>query len=740
MLTTGQEKLREVTSTLRRGEFDVARRLCEEILRDAPDDGSACNLFATVLCHTGDDEAAVRYAERAAAIQQNSWLFLFNLGECYRKVNRLDPAIAAYQRALALARVPQVYRGLGQAYERSGRFADAVETLKKAIGLDRNNAVAYEHLAGCLARMNRWGEAAGVCREAIARDPLRHINHARLGDMLLRMGDLRNAARNYERAVQLQPSYGPAYLGLAIAANEMGRFDLALRAAERAIAVGGRNPAAHLQLGWARYGLGQLRSAALELETALQMEPENLQALVVLANVELERLGHSTAIALFERAVDVAPESPVIFSKLLLARNYDPDADDDTLARAHCAWGMRVASAVTQSCPQELTDPDPERKLRIGYVSADLRDHSVAYFIESILASHDRKEYEPVVFSDVGRPDPITRRLRQIGLEWHDTFMLGDAAMADLIAKRQIDVLVDLGGHTAHNRLMVFARRPAPIQASYLGYPNTTGLPRSTMQYRFTDLVADPLGTSDGMHSERLVRLPGTFLCYKPPADAPDVGAEASNAAHVTFGCFNAIQKLSFTMLDLWASLLREVPGSRIILKGRSLGDRSVCEAILERFAGVDFHRDRVVFLARDESTRAHLGRYSEIDIALDTYPYNGTTTTCEALWMGVPVVTLAGSSHRSRVGASILSAVGLQELIAPSTEQYLRIAANLANNHSRRNGLRANLRGNVRASCLIDAPNFTRNLEAAYRSMWKAASAGEALIGSELRCELSSP
>ena len=180
--------------------------------------------------------------------------------------------------------------------------------------------------------------------------------------------------------------------------------------------------------------------------------------------------------------------------------------------------------------------------------------------------------------------------------------------MADLIAKRQIDVLVDLGGHTAHNRLMEFARRPAPIQASYLGYPNTTGLPLSTMQYRFTDLVADPLGTSDGMHTERLVRLPGTFLCYKPPADAPDVGAEASNASHVTFGCFNAIQKLSFTMLDLWASLLREVPGSRIILKGRSLGDRSVCEAILERFAGVDFHRDRVVFLARDESTRSTSG------------------------------------------------------------------------------------------------------------------------------------
>jgi len=646
------------------------------------------------------------------------------VGECYRRVNRLDPAIAAYQRALALAKVPQVYRGLGQAYERSGRFADAVETLKKAIGLDPNNPLAYEHLAGCLARMNRWGEAAGACREAIARDPLRHINHARLGDMLLRMGDLRNAARNYERAVQLQPSYAPAYLGLAIAANEMGRFDVALRAAERAIAVGGRNPAAHMQLGWARYRLGQLCSAALELETALQLEPANLQALVVLANVELERLRHTTAIALFQRAVDVAPESPVIFSKLLLSRNYDPDADDETLARAHCAWGMRVASAVTQSCPHELTDPDPDRKLRIGYVSPDLRDHSVAYFIESILASHDRKEYEPVVFSDVRRPDPITRRLRQIGLEWHDTFMLGDATMADLVARRQIDILIDLSGHTAHNRLMVFAGRPAPIQASYLGYPNTTGLPRSIMQYRFTDFVADPLGTSDGTYSERLVRLPGTFLCYKPAMDAPEVRARIGDAAHITFGSFNAIQKLSWRILDLWAALLRSVRGSRLVLKGHSLSDSSVCGAIRERFAEVDGYRDRVALLPLERSTKKHLDCYAEIDIALDTFPYNGTTTTCEALWMGVPVVTLAGSSHRSRVGASIMSGVGLQELVASNAEQYVHIAASLAENHSYLSDLRANLRGRMRASRLMDAVSFTENLEAAYRLMWTTACA----------------
>jgi protein O-GlcNAc transferase len=285
-----------------------------------------------------------------------------------------------------------------------------------------------------------------------------------------------------------------------------------------------------------------------------------------------------------------------------------------------------------------------------------------------------------------------------------------------------VDVLVDLAGHTAEHRLLMFARVPAPVQVAYLGYPNTTGMPRSQMHYRLTDALADPPGDADRLHTEELVRLPDVFLCYRPLDDAPPVApCPCGTTGVVTFGSFNTLEKVTAAQIGLWAQILRRSPGSRLMLKNKSLGDAAVRERVRAAFAAHGVDGERLVLAGPEREPARHLARYNEVDVALDTFPYAGTTTTCEALWMGVPVVTLAGATHRSRVGLSLLTAVGLSELVATAPQQYVDLALAMAGDPPRLKALRETLRDRVRTSCLTDAPRFTRHLEAAYRRMWIA-------------------
>ena len=361
----------------------------------------------------------------------------------------------------------------------------------------------------------------------------------------------------------------------------------------------------------------------------------------------------------------------------------------------------------------------------MGYVSPDFRRHSVAYFIEPLIARHDRDAFEVYCYSNVLTPDSMTRHLMGLSDSACHIVAMSDGEAADRVRADGIDILVDLAGHTAGGRLGLFALKPAPVQVSYLGYPNTTGL--AAIDWRITDIHADPPGNGDEFHSERLARLPRTFLCFQPPADAPAIQPPPSiESGRITFGSFNTLPKVTPEVVGAWAQLLHRVPGSRLLLKASGLTDAAGRGRLLGEFAQHGIDEDRLTLLGKVGDFNAHLARYHEMDIGLDPFPYNGTTTTCEAVWMGVPVVSLAGDRHAGRVGASVLANLGLEELIATSIDEYLAIAADLAADTARLGMLRETMRARVVASPLRDETGFSREVEHAYRQMWLRWCSGD--------------
>jgi predicted O-linked N-acetylglucosamine transferase (SPINDLY family) len=357
--------------------------------------------------------------------------------------------------------------------------------------------------------------------------------------------------------------------------------------------------------------------------------------------------------------------------------------------------------------------------LRIGYVSPDFVHHAVSYFVEPVLAAHNRAQIEVFCYADAPVADATTARLRGLSDQWRDIAPLNDAQVAELIRSDKIDILVDLAGHTARHRLLVFARRPAPIQLTWIGYPNTTGL--ETIDSRLTDAISDPLGQTEVFHTEKLVRLPEVFSCYKPSDQAPAVSElPAVKNGYVTFGSFNHFAKINPAVLDLWARLMVRLPSSRLFLKARSLADPETATGVRETFKRHGVAANRLTLCSDELSVAAHQSLYHGVDIALDPFPYNGTTTTCEALWMGVPVITLAGQTHVSRVSASLLTHLGRPEWIAHSEDGYIEKCAALAADLPRLAELRANQREQMRLSPVCDAPRFTAQLEATYRELWR--------------------
>ena len=388
------------------------------------------------------------------------------------------------------------------------------------------------------------------------------------------------------------------------------------------------------------------------------------------------------------------------------------------------ASSLVVVAADSRGRVPRIPDPRPERRLRIGYVSGDLRYHSVAFFIAPVIEQHDRENFEITCYANVARPDANTERLEALCDRWRDVASLGDAEVAAWIRRDEIDILVDLSGHTVGNRLPVFARKPAPVQVTYLGYPNTTGL--DGMDYRLTDSQADPVGMTESLHSESLVRLEHGFLCFQPLEACPAIrDPDASDAAtEITFGSFNELLKVTPTTVAAWCQILDRVPGSRLLIKGTTLGDEGTRQIVLDRFREHGIDAGRVRLIGRTRTLEEHLELYNGIDVALDTYPYNGTTTTCEALWMGVPVVTRCGKVHASRVGSSLLARVGLDDLVAGDESEYIEKAVALAEDVVRRRRLRGELRDRMRESPLMASTAFTRALESAYREMWRSACA----------------
>lgn len=528
------------------------------------------------------------------------------------------------------------------------------------------------------------------------------------------------AAERYRDLIDVAPGFAPARVNLAatlLAARDVGA------AHETAVEAARRFPdfaPAWAVLGEAAIERARPAEAEAAFARALEIAPDaSLWAKRALA---LQGQGLAAAArAAFDRARALAPADASIASAALFADHYDPiGAPADALARAR-AWPNPAPGAARPS-PR---DPDPERRLRVAYASPDFANHSCSYFLAPLLAAHDRAAVEVFAYSDVAAPDGVTAAFRGLDLVWRDMTGRDDESFLAQARADGIDVLVDCAGHTTGNRMGVFARRAAPVQTTWLGYPGTTGL--DTFDARLVDSETDPDGARA---SEPFVRVAGGFLAYLPPPYAPEPGPPPfARKGHVTFGSFNNLPKLNPRTLELWARAVAPVPNARLLIKARGLDEDATAARVRASLARAGLAAERVELRGFVDGVDAHIALYGEIDIALDPTPYNGTTTTCEALWMGVPVLTLAGDRHAGRVGVSLLTRAGLSDLIAASPEGFAANAAALAQDGEKLAELRAGLRARLAASPLCDGRRLAREFETVYRAAWRRVVRGRPMV-----------
>ena len=658
---------------------------------------------------------ARRFVPEAEAALRALWR-----GWCAAQPARPAPASAAPTDAKAAAAEAERAAAIAAAADafEAGRTAQALTLYAAAARRFPGCAHAALGEGAALRRLGRLAEARAALERAVALAPDWAPAHANLGGALVDLGAPEAGAAACARALELDPGNRVAHANLGMAQAALQRHDLAVASLEAALALG--PPSAPLRVNLAAVCMqdGRLDAAAAHCAAALDIDPRCAEAQANLAAVRMRQGRRAEARAATEAAVRLDPGLRHAWSNLLMDLNYADDVAAAALTAEHRAWGA-TQDGLAPAAPPLAADRDPARRLRVGFVSADLRAHSVAFFLKPLLEHLDPAAVEIACYADVEAPDVYTRLLRARAALWRDCAGWSDARLAEAIAADRVDILIDLAGHTARNRLGVFARRPAPVQATWLGYPATTGL--ATIDHRIVDAVTDPPG-SEALSTERLARLPGCFLCYQPPPVEVAPGPlPAPAAGRVTFGSFNAFPKLTRATAALWAGALAAVPQSRLLLKSRETGEAASRARILELFVAEGVAAERIAFAAWQPDTRRHLEAYRRVDIALDSFPYNGTTTTCEAQWMGVPVVTLEGDRHAARVGASLSRALGLDSLVARDAAGFAAIAARLAGDLRGLAEFRAGARARMGASALLDAPGFARRFARFLRDAWTA-------------------
>lgn len=632
----------------------------------------------------------------------------------------LPQAESLYRQVLALE--PDNYNAmhlLGVLYYQNGILNEAEKLISRAVETAPDFAEAHSNLGLVYQAQRQWEKAANAYEQALMLKPEFTLARFNQGNLRRDQGRLNDAATCYRQALQIKPNYAEALFNLGDVLFDLERLEEAIEAYEQGLNLNPTHQHAQYNLGLALDALGRLEEGADFYRRALEADPSIPEAHVNLANILNVQGRFDEAIASYRRALDLKPGLSQAHSNLLFCLHYQPGLDPAALYAEHREFNQHHAKPLAREIQPHTNSRNPERRLRIGYVSADFKQHSVAYFLEPVLAARDREHFSVYCYSGVAKPDAVTARLQAQADVWRNTVGMQDQTLTQMIRADEIDILVDLSGHTSGNRLPVFATKPAPIQITWLGYPDTTGL--DTIDYRFTDALTDPPGAADQLHSEKLVRLAQGFLCFQPAPDSPPVGDLPATSAHrVTFASFNNLPKITPEVVAVWARILQKIPAAHLLLKSKPLGTPAIRDRYLGLFAEHGIGPERLTLAGKIPEVAGHLALYNQVDIALDPFPYNGTTTTCEALWMGVPVVTLAGDHHCARVGANLLARIGLEELVAESADAYVQKAVAMAQDLPRLAQLRAELRGRMQHSPLCDAMGFTRTLEAAYRDMWR--------------------
>lgn len=637
----------------------------------------------------------------------------------HHRAGRLGEAEKCYARVRASA--PLNFDALHLsgmlALQQTGRARDAFDLLRKALRINPGSAVCEMRLGVACAALGDYAAAEKHHRAALTREPTMPEAWCHLGTALRAQGQPAAARAAYVHAIALRQNYFEAHDRLGALVSEIDGFAAAVPHFRQAAELQPENATALANLGVALAQSGASSAALGMLDRALRLDPGHELALTGRALVLQETHRIEEAIAAYGQVLAKNPHHHEARSGRLLSLHYQSGLTRERIFAEHQAFGATLPETGPRAFPNA---PEPDRRLRVGFLSADLRGHSVAYFLAPLLAYLDRESFEVYLYHDHPRVDAMSETLRGYAKVWRHVAGLPHDLLERMIREDTPDILIDLGGHTGLNRLPLFARRLAPVQATYLGYPDTTGLP--AMDFRFIDPVTDPVGEADAFAAERLVRFSSTAWAYAPSGEAPPVAPPPCLAGGaVTFGCFNNFAKVSDETLLGWAKVLAAVPDSRLLVKGHGLADPTLAAPLQRRLDLLGVGPERIETLGRTPGIAAHLGMYSRVDIALDTFPYHGTTTTCEALWMGRPVITLAGDRHAARVGASLLGAVGHPEWVAADWDDYTRIAAGLGRDPARLAGISAGLQADVQASALFDHAGQAERFGSALRECWAA-------------------
>jgi protein O-GlcNAc transferase len=666
----------------RAGRLTEAGALYREILAKNTTDAGALFASSVLAQQTGQHEQAVEVLVRAIAVSPEKAVLFVNLGESLRTLKRYGEAAVALQRAISLdAEMPEPIFNLGVLWDELGDATTAGACFARAVDLKPEIPGFQRRLAEALTRAGLLDQAVGHFQCCMVLSPTEWEVPIQLSAVLRALDRARGAIVAARRAAALKPDEARVQTELGRALLADGRLDEALDALRRAVALDPMGKDAHFGSGMALFDSG--RPAA--------------------------------AIDAFRRVLEIDPSDAVAHSNVVFIRMFDPTCDAVAAGEEARGWAARFAEPLGSTIEPHVNDRSPKRRLRVGYVSPNFKDHCQALFLTPLLRHHDHAQFEIHCYSSVARPDRITEDTLRCADAWVDIRGSSDEQVARRIREDAVDVLVDLTMHMGEGRLKVFARKPAPVQICWLAYPGTSGI--SAMDYRITESRLDPPGC-DAAYSERSLVLPGSFWCYDPLTVEPAVNPlPARLSGHVTFGCLNAFHKVSESVVELWASVLSRVPRSRMVVLAPEGESRRRCLDVFVR-GGVETHR--IDFVSR-RPRADYLRLYSSIDACLDTLPANGHTTSLDAFWMGVPVVTLVGTTAVGRAGLCQATHLELPELIAKSPAEFRQAAMDLGGDLGRLAALRSGLRERMRGSVLMNAPDFTRNLEAAYRTAWRS-------------------
>jgi protein O-GlcNAc transferase len=721
-----QEELAQAEQLIVSGRGGLARMLLEGMTTSGPASADVYRLLAIEALEDNDPGRCLQHALKSAQLAPRDANVLMLLGRAHKLGGDLAQAETAYRTALRLnPRLATACVSLGIVLKARGEIDEAIASFQQALALDPNLSSARVNLGAALATHIR---AADPSRSAVSSDALTALQELvfqapsdvaarhNLALALVRSGRAEEAVDHLNRALALDPSRQDSCIALHAVLARLAWQEGARQCCERWLALNPPDVEVVNRLVTTLLALRDFEAAAHWVAQARLLAPDMPEVLHNSANLLHQTLQVSDAIAHLRRCVEVAPAYLPAWQTLLMCLNY---VEEDPLAigAEHRRFGRCHHST---SAPRWKPEASPSRVLRIGWLSGDLRRHSVAYFMEPLFEAHDPSRAQWIVYDSNAHPDEVTARLRPLSQGWVQCAGLSDADLAKRIRDDRIDILVDLSGHTADSRIAVLDLRPAPVQMTYLGYPTTTGMP--TVDWRLTDSQIDPNdGLSEQLSVERLLRFRHSMFCYRPDYQGLPGPSPWLQRQSITFGSFNNLAKVTSSSVRLWSAVLRAVPGSRLLLKALSLNAPSVQQRLNDLFALHGVGPDRLVFNPWQSDLVSHLDLYNHIDIALDTYPYNGATTTCEALWMGVPVLTLRGRTHVSRMGASILTAAGLPEWVADDELAFVAMATKHAAEGRALSAMRAGLRARLLSSPLMNSAAQAADLQSLFDTAWAA-------------------